>query len=347
MARKSEVALRYVGEEAGLRRQKRGRGWSYSDAQGARVSDRATLQRIRSLAIPPAWSSVWICADERGHLQASGRDARGRKQYRYHAQWRTERDGYKFDRLVEFGEILPQVRRRVEKALGSNDLSRERVLAAVVSLLDSTLARIGNAEYRRANGSFGLTTLENRHARRSRGNLRLAFRGKSGVAHTLEVDDPRVARLIRRCQGLPGQRLFQYVDAAGEAQAIDSQDVNDWLREIAGCRVTAKEFRTWHGSALALDALRKRAVPASATAAREIFLEVVDGVALRLGNTRAVCRSHYVHPGLQEAFAAGELLPGENAAAAGKLRGLLAREARLLVWLRAQAARSEPLARAS
>ncbi len=344
---KLEVALRYVGEEPGLRRQKRGRGWSYADVDGGRVTDRATLRRIRSLAIPPAWSSVWICTDERGHLQATGRDVRGRKQYRYHPQWRAERDGHKFDRLVEFGEVLPQVRRRVEKALGEKDLSRERVLAAVVSLLDSTFARIGNAEYRRTNGSFGLTTLENRHARGSRGNLRLVFRGKSGVAHTLEVGDPRVARVIQRCQSLPGQRLFQYVDTAGEVQAIDSQDVNDWLREIAACRITAKDFRTWHGSALALDALQKRTVPETATAAKNVFLEVVDGVARRLGNTRAVCRSHYIHPGLPQAFAAGLLLRGGEDRDATRVRGLSAREIRLLAWVRAEKARDVPLARAS
>ncbi|MEO8275213.1 MAG: DNA topoisomerase IB [Thermoanaerobaculia bacterium] len=341
------LALRYVGEEPGLTRLRRGRGFCILDVAGVRIRERSTLQRIRSLAIPPAWTDVWICADDRGHLQATGHDARGRKQYRYHAQWNRLRGERKFDRLTEVGEILPQLRRRVATALAETGLSRDRVLAAVVSLLDSTFARIGNREYRRANGSFGLTTLENRHARGGARSLRLVFRGKSGVAHELAVEDPRVAHVIHRCQSLPGQRLFQYLDDAGEVKSIDSQDVNDWLRDTSGRQVTAKDFRTWHATSLALEALRKLSPPSSETAARAAFVKVVDGVAQRLGNTRAVCRASYIHPGLLAEFADGKL--AGNAAegsAPGRTSGLLAREVRLLRWLRAGSSRqlSVPLA---
>jgi DNA topoisomerase-1 len=308
------------------------------------VRDAGTRARIRSLAIPPAWTDVWICADERGHLQATGRDARGRKQYRYHPEWSAIRNDDKFDRLLAFGEALPRVRRRVAKGLAERELTRERVLAAVVRLLDSTFARVGNREYRRANGSFGLTTLESRHAR-ARGS-RLSFRGKSGVRQELDIDDPRLARLVRRCQSLPGQALFRYLDEGGEPRAIDSQDVNDWLRDASGGEMTAKAFRTWHGSALALDRFLKRAKPEGEREARTAAGRVVEEVAARLGNTRAVCRRHYVHPALFVELETGGLHAWAARAEPRKVRGLAAKEARLLAWLRTLEAsrRAEDLA---
>jgi DNA topoisomerase-1 len=345
--------LRYVGSaaidggEPGLRRERRGRGFSYRTPDGQLVRDRETLARIRSLAIPPAWTAVWICPDGRGHIQATGRDARGRKQYRYHSSWSARRDETKFEQLLEFGEVLPLLRRRRGVALGENALSRERVLAAVVSLLDSTFARVGNREYRRTNGSFGLTTLENRHAKVAGSNLRLVFRGKSKVMHTVEIEDPRVARVVQRCQGLPGQALFQYVDEAGAIQAIHSEDVNGWLRERSGRPITAKQFRTWHASALALDALLDCAPPSSATEARQAYLGVVERVARRLGNTPSVCRKAYIHPDLERAFAEGALHAAFPPGKGSRIRGLTAREARLLAWLKNRLARSLPLARAS
>jgi DNA topoisomerase I len=339
--REFETPLRYVGDEPGLRRLRRGRGFSYLRPEGGRVADRASLARIRALAIPPAWTSVWICSDGRGHIQATGRDARGRKQYRYHPVWSARRGERKFDQLVEFGEMLPRLRRRLRAALGEPELSRERVLAAMILLLDSTLVRVGNREYQRANGSFGLTTLLNRHARREQGDLRLVFRGKSGVQHSVKVDDPRVARVVQRCQALPGQALFQYVDEAGELQAIRSDDLNDWLRERADAAVTAKQFRTWHASALALEALLALEAPAGPTAARDAFLGVVDEVATRLGNTRAVCRSHYLHPDLETEFVAGRLT-APLSAEGRRTPGLARREVRLLAWLQDPARRSSP-----
>ena len=341
-----ESPLRYVDGESGLRRARRGRGFSYLRPEGTRVVDAATLLRIRALAIPPAWTSVWICVDGRGHVQATGRDARGRKQYRYHPGWSTRRGERKFDQLVDFGEMLPRLRRRLRAALREPELSRERVLAAMILLLDSTLVRIGNREYQRTNGSFGLTTLLNRHARREDGDLRLVFRGKSGVRHSVKVDDPRVARVVQRCQALPGQALFQYVDEAGELQAIRSDDVNEWLREHAGAAVTAKQFRTWHASALALEALLALDIPSGATEAREAFRGVVDEVAARLGNTRAVCRKHYLHPDLEAEFVEGSL--AAPASAVGRRTpGLARRETQLLAWLRDPARKSHRVSQES
>ena len=328
--------LRYVQEEAGIRRFRRGAAFRYRDPSGRTVVDRATLERIRALAVPPAWKEVWICADDRGHLQATGRDARGRKQYRYHPDFVAARDRSKFDRLETFGRALPRLRRRVSAALAGTELSRDRVLAAVVVLLDRTFARVGNREYLDANGSYGLTTLENRHARISADRLRLRFRGKSGVFHEVEVANARLARLVRRCQSLPGQKLFEYEDESGAVSSIDSGDVNAWLRQIAGIDLSAKEFRTWHGSRLALAALASLPAPGSRAAARRSVTRVVDGVAERLGNTASVTRRHYVHPEILSAFERGEL--------AGLKRRSLPRVARLgvderllLAWLGRQA----------
>jgi DNA topoisomerase-1 len=296
------------------------------------VRDAETLARIRSLAIPPAWTSVWICADGRGHIQATGRDARGRKQYRYHPEWTRRRGEAKFDRLLAVGEALPRLRRRVATALARPGLDRERVLAAVVRLLDSSFARVGNREYRRLNGSFGLTTLEDRHVRPGTGPLRLSFRGKAGVAHEIRVDDDRLARTVRRCQELPGQRLFQYVDESGSPRAIESGDVNSWLREATGTELTAKELRTWHGTSLALDFLLALAGQGD-RAPRSERAAVAAHVARRLANTPAVCLRHYIHP---ELFVDEARVDFAELATAPRVRGLAAREARLLAWLRSR-----------
>jgi DNA topoisomerase I len=289
----------------GIRRVRKGKGFAYVKADGTRLADAAQLERIRRLAIPPAYTQVWICPLANGHLQATGRDARGRKQFRYHASWRTARDEDKFGRMEEFGAALPRIRAQVAADLAQpvgERVPRGTVVAAIVRLLDSTLVRVGNDEYARTNGSFGLTTLRNRHAAVQGGALRLRFRGKSGVQHEVDVRDRRVARVVRRCQGLPGQQLFEYLDEAGEVRSVGSADVNDYLRAASGGAFTAKDFRTWHGSVLALRLVREHdaaqppgeaAPPAHAcTVAKSLLAQV----AARLGNTVAVCRKSYVHP---------------------------------------------------
>lgn len=320
--------LRYVSAgEPGWSRRRRGRGFEYRDTRQRTVRDPAALRRIRALAIPPAWSDVWICSSPRGHIQATGRDARGRKQYRYHAAFRARRDADKFARLGEFGAALPRLRRRVRADLRGKGLPRERVLAAVVALLDRTRARIGNDEYARDNQSYGLTTLRDSHARVGRRSVRFAFRGKSGGEHLLRVSDEALVRLVRRCQELPGQRLFQYLDDAGRRRPIDSSDVNRYLRETAGVECSAKDFRTWHGSVMALEALRGRT--AGDKPERQV-VEVVAEVAGRLRNTRAVCRRYYIAPAVLEAFAAGRLEASEPPAPG---RGLTLGERQLLTLL--------------
>lgn len=300
------ASLHWVNDrQPGIRREPGAGGGSpfrYRDARGRLLRgprDEPTLARIRGLAIPPAWTDVWICADERGHLQATGHDARGRKQYRYHPAWQAARGDDKFARLQRFGAVLPAIRARVQRALGGGEEpTRSRVLATVVRLLDRTWLRIGNAEYARSNGSYGLSTLRNRHASVRGDELWLSFTGKSGVPHRVRLADRRVAAIVRRCRDLPGQELFQYVDAAdGQPRAIGSADVNAWLAEVAGCSVTAKDFRTWHGSVLALElvweACAERAQPGRPQ-------ELLAAVARRLGNTVAVCRKAYIHPRVLE-----------------------------------------------
>jgi DNA topoisomerase-1 len=286
--------------EPGLRRVRRGRGFSYLDAAGRPVRDERTLARIRSLAIPPAWTHVWICRDARGHLQATGRDVRGRRQPRYHPRWRAVRDEAKFARLPDFARALPRIRARVSADLADETLSRRRVVATVVRLLETTLARVGNDEYARDNRSFGLTTLRDGHATARGGGVRLRFRGKSGKEHDADVTDPRVAKVVLGCQDLPGQRLFQYVDR-GRRRPVGSADVNRYLREASGMRFTAKDFRTWAATVLAIRHLEALPLPASAAAARRAANRAIDGVAERLRNTRAVCRASYVHPAVVEA----------------------------------------------
>jgi DNA topoisomerase-1 len=292
----------------GIQRRRRGKGFVYLDAQGRPVRDDATLQRIRRLAVPPAYRAVWICPWAHGHLQATGRDARGRKQYRYHAQWQAERGATKFDRLAAVGQALARIRCRVAADLAdASQPTREVVLATLVRLLDTTCVRIGNAEYTRSNGSYGLTTLRNAHAGVSGSRVQLRFRGKGGVEHQLRVDDPRVARVVRRCRELPGQDLFQYVDEDGSLRAVGSADVNAYLAEAAGERITAKEFRTWHASVQALGLLLERGpgAPDTGLSATQRLQAVVCAVAQRLGNTPTVCRKAYIHPAV---LALGQLL---------------------------------------
>ena len=294
--------LRYVSDSApGLRRYRAGRGFRYVTPDGSPVRDFPTRRRIRMLAIPPAWTDVWICPTAAGHVQAVGRDARGRKQYRYHARWRETRDATKYARLALFGERLPAIRRRVAQDLGRSGLPREKVLATVVGLLEASLIRVGNVEYAETNGSFGLTTLRARHVRVEGSKLRFEFRGKGGKHHVVDVSDRRLARIVRQCQDLPGHELFQYVGDDGSRQTIGSGDVNAYLREIAGDEFTAKDFRTWAGTVLALGALRDGVFDSEAEARRSLA-DAIKTVAGRLGNTPAICRKCYVHPAVVAAY---------------------------------------------
>ncbi|HEX5714566.1 MAG TPA: DNA topoisomerase IB [Thermoanaerobaculia bacterium] len=302
------AGLRYVSDDMpGIRRRKRGKGFAFLDAKGNKVSDARTLERIRKLAIPPAWTDVWICPAANGHLQATGRDARGRKQYRYHAEWRSVRDETKFGRMIAFGEALPKIRERVEGDLSLRGLQREKVVATVVSLLESTLIRVGNREYARHNGSFGLTTLRDGHVDIEGSTLRFEFRGKSGKDHSVEIQDRRVARIVRQCRDLPGQTLFQYLDEAGERQKITSEDVNAWLKETTGEDFTAKDFRTWGGTVLALSALLEVGMVESEKDASKAVVDTVKRVAEDLGNRPAICRKYYIHPVVIETFVEGKL----------------------------------------
>jgi DNA topoisomerase-1 len=300
------AGLRYSTDaRPGIGRKRAGRGFSYRDVEGNPIRDPAVLGRIRALAIPPAWTDVWICPDPNGHLQATGRDARGRKQYRYHARWRSRRDETKYERLIEFGRILPRIRRRCEADLTRPGMSREKVLAAVVRLLETTLIRIGNDEYARLNRSFGLTTLRRRHVSVEGAAIRFRFRGKSGQRHEVGLRDRRLAAIVRRCQELPGQELFAYVGEDGEVHDVASEDVNAYLREISGANITAKDFRTWAGTVLAYRALRAAGAAEDARAAKKNVLAAVKETALHLGNTPAVARRSYVHPAVVDAYLDG------------------------------------------
>jgi DNA topoisomerase I len=302
------AGLRYVSDASpGIRRRRAGRGFSYAGLDGRPVRDRDTLERIRRLAIPPAYTDVWICPSENGHLQATGRDARGRKQYRYHPRWREVRDETKFGRMLAFSEALPRLRARLEKDLARPGLPREKVLATVVRLLECTAIRVGNDEYARANQSFGLTTLRDHHVEVSGSTLRFRFRGKSRKTHSVALSDRRLARIVARCQALPGADLFQYVDDERRRVSIGSGDVNDYLRDITGEDFTAKDFRTWSGTLQAVAALEAIGPAASAREAKSAILKAIDQVAEQLNNTRTVCRKYYVHPMVLERYAAGTL----------------------------------------
>ena len=304
------AGLRYVTDAApGIRRQRRGRGFTYIAADGSVIRDKAELERIRKLVIPPRWTSVWICPNPSGHLQVTARDARGRKQYRYHPRYRAVRDETKFGRMLAFSEILPLIRECVERDVMLPELSRDKVLATVVWLLERTLIRVGNDEYARDNGSFGLTTLRRKHVTVSGAKLRFEFRGKSGVPHSVAVTDRRIAHIVQRCQELPGQELFQYLDNDGRRQSVDAGDINEYLRRITGRQVTAKDFRTWAGTTLAAAALRELGGFTSEKQAKAKIVTAIDRISQRLGNTRAVCRKYYVHPAILEAYMEGITIP--------------------------------------
>jgi DNA topoisomerase I len=306
----ARAGLNYVTDGVvGIQRKRNGKGWSYYAADGTRISDPAERKRIGALVIPPAWTEVWICPDPKGHIQATARDARGRKQYRYHPLYRETRDKSKFRRMLEFSEILPEIRDRVERDLRARDLTRRQILATVVMLLDKTLIRVGNDEYARENRSFGLTTLRGRHLEIKGAKLHFSFRGKSGVDHAVSVTDRRLARIVQQCQDLPGQELFKYIDDSGRRQTISSDDVNAYLREITGRDITAKDFRTWAGTMLAARELFLMGPAKSQREAERNMIRAIDAVAKRLGNTRAVCRKYYVHPGLVRAYLQGLTAP--------------------------------------
>jgi len=329
------VGLRYVNDARvpGIRRIGRHNRVSYVDPGGRTIVDRAERQRIRSLAIPPAWTNVWICPDADGHLQATGRDARGRKQYRYHPRWREVRDEVKYGRLIAFAAALPRIRRRTDADLRRPGLPREKVLAAVVRLLEKTLIRVGNEEYARQNGSIGLTTMRDRHAKIAGGVVRFEFKGKSGIGHAVDLRDARLARIVKACRDLPGYELFQYVDGDGRRQVIDSADVNEYVRAVTGRDFTAKDFRTWAGTVLAAQALAALEGFASATEAKRRIVQAVDTVARRLGNTKAVCRKCYIHPAIVDAYVDGATIATIRARAARLPRGPLSAEESAVVRL--------------
>ena len=340
------AGLRYVSDaRPGIRRRKSGKGFVYSRADGSKLTERNVLQRIKSLAIPPAWTNVWICPFADGHLQATGRDAKGRKQYRYHPRFREVRESTKYEHLLAFAEALPAIRGKVREHMALRGLPREKVLATVVHLLETTLIRVGNDDYAKQNKSYGLTTLKTRHVAVDGNEVRFRFTGKSGKQWSLRVKDRRIAKIIRACQELPGQELLQYLDEDGHPQDVTSSDVNTYLKEITGKDITAKDFRTWAGTVLAAMALNEVQVFDSAAQAKRNLRAAIENVAARLGNTPTICRKCYVHPEVLTSYLDGslvleikkaveqelrdalaELQPAE-AAVLGMLRGRLAKEA--------------------
>ena len=298
-----EARLHYaVDTEPGFHRVRRGRGFVYGNGSKHVIRDRATLKRIAALRIPPAWTDVWICPSPNGHLQGTGRDSRGRKQYRYHDRWTATRDELKYDRMIAFSNALPRIRRRVTRDLKRTGLPREKVLAAIVRIMDRTSIRVGNEEYMRANGSYGMATLRDRHVAIRGAQIRFCFRGKSGKTQEIELSDKRLARIVRRCHDLPGQELFQYLDEDKHVCDVTSRDINDYVREISGKEFTAKDFRTWAGTAIAFEVLCVSVKVTSLIVAKRNIVAALDCVAERLGNTRAVCRKSYVHPGLLKSY---------------------------------------------
>ncbi len=333
-----EARLRYVSDRTkGYSRSRRGGEFIYQDTEGNRIKDAVILARIRSLAIPPAYTEVWICRDAAGHLQAVGRDARGRKQYRYHPRWRSVRDDAKFEKMVRFGRVLPRIRRRIARDMRRPGLPREKVLAAVVALLERTLVRVGNEEYARANRSFGLTTLRNRHVKVAGRRVAFDFRAKHGIKSHIDIEDRRLARIVKRCQELPGQELFEYLDVDGEAHSISSGDVNDYLRAISGEEITAKDFRTWAATHLAAAALKEAGVAKPPT--KRAVVEAIATVAQQLGNTPAVCRKCYIHPAIIDGYLEGRLLnaltrKADRLRAKQSVAGLTVEEQSVLAFLR-------------
>jgi DNA topoisomerase-1 len=340
-----EAGLRYISDTTpGIERRNAGSGFTYVRRGGKPLRDEETLTRIKSLVIPPAWTNVWICPDPRGHIQAVGRDQRGRKQYRYHPKFREVRDETKYEKMIAFVRALPKIRRHVAKDLAKPGLPREKVLAAVVRLLETTLIRVGNDEYAKSNKSYGLTTLRDQHAKIAGGTVKFAFRGKSGVRHDVEMDDPRLAKIVRKCQDLPGEELLQYLDDEGKVCDIGSGDVNDYLHEITGQDFTAKDFRTWAGTVLAALALQEFQQVDSQAQAKKNIVAAIEQVAMKLGNTRAVCRKCYIHPAVIDSYLDGSLLKhltGEVTKMMKPLRNLRPEEAAVLVLLQKRLANEQ------
>ena len=303
------AGLRYTTDRRpGIGRRRRGKSFTYLAPDGRPIRTASEIARIKALVIPPAWTDVWICPDARGHLQATGRDARGRKQYRYHPKWRQARDGTKYHRMIGFAHALPLIRRRTTEHLRRNGLPRDKVLATVVQLLEKTLIRVGNDEYARTNNSYGLTTLRDAHVEVTGPRLRFSFRGKSGVEHEIDLNDRRLARIVKQCRDLPGYDLFQYIDEDGQRQTVGSEEVNAYLKAITGEDLTSKDFRTWAGTVLAAQLLNELQGAASDAEAKRNIVRVVELVAQRLGNTKAVCRKCYIHPAVFEAYIDGSML---------------------------------------
>ena len=334
------ASLSYVSDaEPGIRRLRKGKGFSYSGPDG-RAVDKTTLARVKAIVIPPAWTDVWISPDPDGHIQATGRDQRGRKQYRYHPRWTEERDGVKYSSLVAFAHRLPALRRQIDADLRRHGLPLQRVVASVVWLLDNTMIRIGNAAYARDNKSFGLTTLRDRHVEITGSNLRFAFKGKSGKEWRLKLADRRIAKVVRGAQDLPGQTLFQYLDEDGDRRPLCSEDVNRYIREALGAEFSSKHFRTWGGTIHAASLFAETELPESKAQQKRVINSIVDKVAERLGNTRAVCRRCYIHPLVLEAWAEGRLLDEMAQASKHKrlISGLDEEETLVLRWLQARGA---------
>ena len=303
--------LHYVSDKKpGITRVREGDGFAYRHPDGSPVTDEGTLERIRHLAIPPAYTDVWVCRDPKGHLQAVGRDVRGRKQYRYHPRWREVRDEAKYSKMLVFGRVLPQIRARVREDLARHGLPREKVLAAIVALLEKTMIRIGNEEYAKTNNSYGLTTMLRRHVRVHGGHLAFDFRGKHGIQHHIDLDDPRLARVVARCQHLPGQELFHYLSEDHQPHHVTSDDVNQYLHEISGEEITAKDFRTWAATNLAAIALAELERFDTKAKTKKAVVAAVEQVAKKLGNTPAICRKCYIHPAVFEGYLDGSLVEG-------------------------------------
>jgi DNA topoisomerase I len=336
-AAKSAGLVYLTDEHPGIRRIGSPKQPRYIGSNGRPVTDENALARIKRLVIPPAWTDVWICPKQNGHLQATGRDARGRKQYRYHAHWRQTRDETKYNRLIEFARLLPKIRRRLAKDLKLRGLPREKVLAAVVKILETGLIRVGNDEYARANKSFGLTTMQDRHADVNGSNVRFQFRGKGGKFHTIDLEDRRLAKIVAHCQAIPGQELFQYRDDDGKARDITSTDVNEYLREITGSDFTAKDFRTWGGTVLAAMALEEFERFDTKTQAKKNLVRAIETVAQRLGNTPTVCRKCYIHPEIINAYLDGTMLDTfkkrTESELSSRIRALKPEEAAVLAFL--------------
>jgi DNA topoisomerase I len=347
VAAAKSAGLRYVTDRnPGITRVTTRRDFTYVEPNGRPLKDAVILSRIRSLAIPPAWTGVWICPRADGHIQATGRDARGRKQYRYHPDWRAVRDETKYARMIAFGKALPRIRRRVTRDLRRPGLGREKVLATMIRLLETTLVRVGNEEYERANGSIGLSTMRDRHVAVKQGTLTFQFKGKSGKHHRIELHDPRMARIVRSVQELPGQELFQYIGEDGQPQDVKSEDVNEYLREIAGSEFSAKDFRTWAGTVLAAIALRQFEAFETKKQAKKNLIAAIERVAERLGNTPTVCRKCYIHPVILESYLDGRtvdvILDKTEETLSRDLPSLSGAEGAVLAFLQQQLRRPAP-----